>query len=1048
MTKRRDIDQSAYLAFSQMDPDTGYLLAFSWYDTVRGLESGLSPYSDPVQLIRDANGVITSTITLDVSGFKNLGVDYIVNTVPACSDPKKMMVRVYISRLGWAIDPNTDYPQFRRIQDLPVPTVSGARGAGCSVTVTNSRSEADILTDIAPIYDRTPFPPCAAVGIDQNRVVGGNVPAYSAGQILTTNGSHYIKPIALAGVSPVFGQHLRDREIRIAGEPNTYYIRDAVAPPSQVIPDETFQDAAAWGAASIVPVELVANGGFETGPHTGYNPFSNWTMTAGSNTDSQAVYHAGAHALALIASTPLFIGSIVSDPMTLIPGASYTLKGWVRCDNNLSGLSETTLAVVGTTGPSNDSWSAEISCSVSPSAFALNTLIFTAPANLNPSVALYLNVGYAGASSVFDDISLMLTAPVVDWSIQTEPPLAKYRGHGSTKYISIAIPTTALTATAPNNVYNVTLVVRKCDFLDANDTSQGVWVTLCGAASTKVTTAGTFVLPVTVTSLTDATFRIYAHGPVGCEIDVSAVEFPLAGAGGMQLYIERNGEPYDNGDPDTTHDPVTVNYEIVGYPTRLYYSVVSTAGILQDSIFSGTNYTDLDMPGDEIQGFAIVRGMLMVLGRDRSCFLVQNAGAIDDVPATGSPYPAPQFVRGGTISGRTIALTPDRSAIWLTPHGTIATANGTGIVEHAVSPLVSGYFRNHAQVDARLFVAAHALYHPELQAFVLYLMGSDDPTYGLLGSVSDQPMVDLHARWTSGTVNDTAIGTKTEQSWFTPATSDPAHLETASPGFGPGLFLDLRLKAAFPMAAMRLASTWQGVVDGTDRMGSPQVVIAGGEDGYLYRALAQDAGGLGCPMTRTRFTVAAGSSKTTIPISDTAEGTFFPSIPSPGMLAGLSLTIRYAATGLEETKTITSNSSLVIVVPSLTGTPVTGDTIWISPMQCGVLFTETRYEYGAHVETLAMDVQNRQPADQEFLFGIYTDDTRPSVVLTGTPTLLCPAFTTADLAWGRGAIGVENLVARAFAYELAFRPVGGGLLQIGPIKVEEFVDSRERTRSA
>jgi hypothetical protein len=292
--------------------------------------------------------------------------------------------------------------------------------------------------------------------------------------------------------------------------------------------------------------------------------------------------------------------------------------------------------------------------------------------------------------------------------------------------------------------YEITLTVRSVYFLDPTDATQGLWASIGESAkpSVLIRTAGVHVLTVTAgTGL--ATFRLGAKGGLGVEIDVVAAIVPVAGDGLMRLYIE-NGD----GEPFTVDSPTDgATFEIVGRPTRVGWSEVTTDGVLQEC-GRLLNYMDLDMPGDSLKAVAQVSGMLALVGERQTAFFVQSTGAYDDVPQTGVPYPRAQYLTGGTVAGRTVVSLPDGSAAWLTPSGTIAIATAQGVSEHPVSTRIGDWIRNWKKLDQRLLDRAYGVFVPDLGAYAIFFRPEGTPT---LGEIPEQPPVDLHARWEATT---------------------------------------------------------------------------------------------------------------------------------------------------------------------------------------------------------------------------------------------------------------------------------------------------------
>jgi hypothetical protein len=288
---------------------------------------------------------------------------------------------------------------------------------------------------------------------------------------------------------------------------------------------------------------------------------------------------------------------------------------------------------------------------------------------------------------------------------------------------------------------------------------------------------------------------------------------------------------------------------------------------------------------------------------------------------------------------------------------------------------------------------------------------------------------------------DTPTTTKSEQTWYERPLDDPAHAPAAS-GYGPGLLVDLRHQSIWPLAGWALDTIGRSTSDGPGRGTTPELLVAGGSDGYLYRAFAADAAGLGTPMVRSRFAVSAtNQARTVLSISDSAEATYFPT----NMLAGLPVVVAYTD-GTEATGTVASNTTTTVTLAAALSGVKTPAALWIAPMECGLVYPEVRYQYPASCQSFRPNALNRQAADQSFAFGVYAGNATPQVTLDGTPDV-SGAFTTGDMKRDQGNIWLRAMQGRALAYQLTFRPVGGGYLEVGPIEVNELVHPLERYRS-
>jgi hypothetical protein len=349
---------------------------------------------------------------------------------------------------------------------------------------------------------------------------------------------------------------------------------------------------------------------------------------------------------------------------------------------------------------------------------------------------------------------------------------AKFRGSTSADFpagggrITYTVPDGIV---VPGQIYPITVVVSAAYFCWATHSgyTASLTVILNGISGTIPLVAGSSTVSVVAgahgggtSGSTGDRVVLFAMGGKGCEIDVTAISIPLPGDGISELYVERGA----NSDPFTANSDVAyklsgdlkdngLTYEIMGYPTRFWFSEVSIGSGLVQECTRLTNYLDINMPGEEIKGVVGVHGMFGVVGQQHTAFYNQNNNAIDDVPTTGAPYPSTQILAGGTVSGRTIATMLDGSATWLTPNGTIArasmvvsTTTAQGVTETPVSGRIGDWIRNWKRIDTRLLKEAHGVFVQELGAYALFLRPSTDTAMGL---IPEQPPVDQYARWQS-----------------------------------------------------------------------------------------------------------------------------------------------------------------------------------------------------------------------------------------------------------------------------------------------------------
>lgn len=225
----------------------------------------------------------------------------------------------------------------------------------------------------------------------------------------------------------------------------------------------------------------------------------------------------------------------------------------------------------------------------------------------------------------------------------------------------------------------------------------------------------------------------------------------LANASGVydRLAIVRDAvdgfEAYDG----TTYS--AARYEIVGEPNRVWMTSKTVERGTYPEAVSPFAYMDLEMPGDEVIVMGHVGDFVCVVGRENLIFMIQDRQSLDDVLATGAPFPQPRTIFGcpGCVSGRSFTQLPNRTAMYLTPEGQLALVTGNGATVHEVSERMRGWLTSDLRIDTNSLRHAHALYDKDRQWYVLFLPDADstDDAFGDWGG--DAPPEPRHEGWTS-----------------------------------------------------------------------------------------------------------------------------------------------------------------------------------------------------------------------------------------------------------------------------------------------------------
>jgi hypothetical protein len=214
----------------------------------------------------------------------------------------------------------------------------------------------------------------------------------------------------------------------------------------------------------------------------------------------------------------------------------------------------------------------------------------------------------------------------------------------------------------------------------------------------------------------------------------------------------------------------------------------------------------------------------------------------------------------------------------------------------------------------------------------------------------------------------------------------------------------------------------------------PQGLFAGSVDGYVCQVFSPDSVGLGAPVRRVAWYVAADSTAQTIKVSLTQEKDFF---PLEDILLGLPVLIERAS-GLIDEGIIASNTvDSITLKTALSSAPSVGDTLLIAPMACGVLFGERRYRYPSNLPGMLMDVENRQGQPQPVEVGLYKAAPGGNAIDLNDGAACRVKTTDASRLSRGGRVMLPRVASKALAPFISFHPRAAGMLQISGLAVLE-----------
>lgn len=248
------------------------------------------------------------------------------------------------------------------------------------------------------------------------------------------------------------------------------------------------------------------------------------------------------------------------------------------------------------------------------------------------------------------------------------------------------------------------------------------------------------------------------------------------------------------------------------------------------------------------------------------------------------------------------------------------------------------------------------------------------------------------------------------------------------------LVLDLNLGTIHPGFGFPITCTLSNTSPCAGNAQLPEGLFCGTSDGYIGQLFSPDAPGLGAPIRRIAFPVAAESTDSLVNITIAQDEDF---LPLEDILLGLPFVIEHAD-GSQESGIIASNTvSSITPSAALSVAPVVGDTILISPMSCGVLFGERRYPYPSNISGMMLDVENRQGQTQPVTLQLFKAASGKSAVDLNDGAAMS-VRTTDETRWARaGKIMLPRVASKALCPLLEFQPRAAGTLQISGVALLE-----------
>jgi len=248
------------------------------------------------------------------------------------------------------------------------------------------------------------------------------------------------------------------------------------------------------------------------------------------------------------------------------------------------------------------------------------------------------------------------------------------------------------------------------------------------------------------------------------------------------------------------------------------------------------------------------------------------------------------------------------------------------------------------------------------------------------------------------------------------------------------LVLDLNLNTAHPGFGYPITCTLQNTSPCAGNAQLPAGLFAGTVDGYIAQLFSPNAVGLGAPIRRIGFPVAAGSNTSTINITLTEEEDF---LPLDDVLLGLQVRVEYADGTTAESTVVSNTVDSVTLSTALTVAPAVGDVVLISPMDCGILFGERRYPYPSNIFAMLLDVENRQGQAQPVTVGLYKADGGGNVVNLNDGPAVRITTTDARRTACAGKVSLPRVASKSLEPMLSFVPRAAGTLQISGLGIVE-----------
>jgi hypothetical protein len=257
--------------------------------------------------------------------------------------------------------------------------------------------------------------------------------------------------------------------------------------------------------------------------------------------------------------------------------------------------------------------------------------------------------------------------------------------------------------------------------------------------------------------------------------------------------------------------------------------------------------------------------------------------------------------------------------------------------------------------------------------------------------------------------------------------------------FGRAIAFDQTRKVVYPLWGFPFICTLSSASPCAGASQLPVKTLAVDNRGYIYKAFGESSFGLGTPMSRICWTLTAASNATILAINADSEGNFFPA----DFLVGLPIVVQHLdAKGRQigESYGICASNTNDTLTPAenFETAPKAGDRLLVAPMWCGVLFGETRGQRPSTPAALEMNVYSNQVADQFFKFEMFTSTGRGQTVDLSAPKRV-RQFSVDTLERGKGRVTLPAVSAQAHEAGLNFMVVGGGVLHVEGLVLEEII---------